>query len=273
MFLSNCRKAVDTLAPTLGRSYRILRDKASRRRSIETAYSFTLAGDPAMAAEGWENEEIKTFLELINVHDAVLDIGANVGFYSCLAASRGMHTIAIEPSARNLAFLYRNLWDNRLSSVEIFPVGLAGHCGLGRIYGFGGISSFVRGWAQAGEKQSTLVPLTTLDTIAAGRFQKKKLLIKMDVEGFELDVLSGAQMTLSLNPKPTWLVEILLNGKVIPGGVNSMFYETFEVFWKAGYSSRKLDAARTPVTQADVGRWVANGFVDAETHDFLFSAD
>jgi FkbM family methyltransferase len=273
MFLSSCRKAVDTFAPQLGRSYRLFRDTTNRKRSIQTAYGFSLAGDPAMAADGWEAEEVKTFVELMKAHDFVLDIGANVGFYSCLAASRGMHTIAIEPSARNLAFLYRNLWENRLSNVEIFPVGLAGQCGLGRIYGFGGISSFVRGWAQAGEKQSSLVPLTTLDTIAAGRFQNRKLLIKMDVEGFELDVLAGAVKTLNLNPKPTWLVEILLNGEVIPGGVNSTFYEAFEVFWKAGYCGRKLDAARTPVTKADVGRWIANGFVDSETHDFLFSAD
>lgn len=273
MFLSSCRKAVDTFAPAVGRSYRMFRDSTNRQRSIQTAYGFSLAGDPAMAAEGWEADEVKTFLELIKAHDAVLDIGANVGFYSCLAARRGMHTIAIEPSARNLTFLYRNLWENRLSNVEIFPVGLAGHCGLGRIYGFGGISSFIRGWAQAGERHSSLVPLTTLDTIAAGRFQNERLLIKMDVEGFELDVLAGAPKTLRLNPKPTWLVEILLSGEVIPGGVSSKFYETFEVFWKAGYRSRKLDATRTPVTQADVGRWVANGFVDSETHDFLFSAE
>jgi FkbM family methyltransferase len=273
VFLSSCRKAVDTFAPPLGRSYRLFRDTTNRQRSIQTAYGFSLAGDPAMAADGWEAEEVKTFVELMKAHDAVLDIGANVGFYSCLAASRGMHTIAIEPSARNLTFLYRNLWENRLSKVEIFPVGLAGHCGLGRIYGFGGISSFVRGWAQAGGRQSSLVPLTTLDTIAAGRFQNQKLLIKMDVEGFELDVLAGALKTLNQNPKPTWLVEILLNGEVIPGGVSSTFYEAFEVFWTAGYHSRKLDAARTPVTQADVRRWVANRFVDSETHDFLFSAD
>lgn len=273
MFLSSYRKAIDTFVPPLGHSYRLLRDTTNRQRSIQTAHGFSLAGDPAMAVEGWEAEEVKTFLELIKTHDAVLDIGANVGFYSCLAASRGMHTVAIEPSARNLAFLYRNLWENRFSNVEIFPVGLAAHCGLGRIYGFGGISSFVRGWAQAREKQSSLVPLTTLDTITAGRFQGMKLLIKMDVEGFELDVLAGAFKTLNLNPRPTWLVEILLNGDVIPGGVSSTFFESFEVFWKAGYRSQKLDAARTPVTQADVGRWVANGFVDSETHDFLFSAE
>jgi FkbM family methyltransferase len=273
MLLSRCRKTVDTFAPSLGRSYRLLRDATNRRRSIQTKYGFSLAGDPSMASDHWETIEVEAFLELMRTHDAVFDIGANIGFYSCLAASNGKHTIAFEPSPRNLNFLYRNLWENQFRNVEVFPLGLARQCGLGRIYGYGGIASFVPGWAQARKAQSSLVPLTTLDTITAGRFQGKKLLVKMDVEGFELDVLAGAVKTLDLNPKPTWLVEILLSGEVIPGGVSRKFAETFEVFWAHGYQCRKLDSARTPVGPAAVSRWVANGLMDAETHDFLFSAD
>ena len=273
MFLSRCRKVVDTYAPPLGRSYRLLRDAAHRQHSLETAYGFTLAGDPIMAGPGWETAEVEIFLELIKTHAAVIDIGANVGFYSCLAASLRVPTISFEPSARNLKFLYRNLWENKLSDIEVFPLGLAAKPGLGQIYGFGGISSFVPGWAQAREAQSSVVPLTTLDTIVAGRFQNEKLLIKMDVEGFELDVLAGAAKTLNRYPKPTWLVEILLSGEVIPGGVSQKFAEAFEVFWRNGYRCRMLDSAHTEVRQADVCGWVRNGFVVSDIHDFLFSQD
>lgn len=273
MFLSRYRKAVDTFAPPLGRSYRLLRDSTSRRRTIETPYGFTLAGDPSMASEGWEADEIRTFLELIAAHDAVLDIGANVGFYSCLAASRGKPVIAIEPSPRNLGFLYKNLWDNQFTRVETLPVGLGSEPGLARIYGYGGIASFVAGWAQARAAQSSVVPLTTLDAVAACRFQSKKLLIKIDVEGFELDVLAGAQATLRLDPRPTWLVEILLRDAVIPGGINAKFAATFDVFWEHDYRCRKLDSAAAPVEAADVSRWVSQGFVDGSAHDFLFWAD
>jgi len=273
MNLSKCRKAVDTYAPPLGRSYRLLRDATNRRRSIRTKYGFSLAGDPSMAKEDWEADEIEAFLELMESHEAVLDIGANIGFYTCLAASRGKPACAFEPSPRNLKFLYRNLRENEFSSVEVFPLGLARECGMGRIYGFGGIASFVPGWAQARKAQSTMVPLTTLDTVAAGRFQNKKLLIKMDVEGFELEVLAGAAGTLDLDPKPTWLVEILLSGEVVPGGISSQFAETFKLFWKHGYRASTLHSARSPVRLADVERWVANGFVDSEIHDFVFSAD
>ncbi len=273
MFLSGCRKAIDTYAPPLGRQYRLLRDATNRRRSIRTTYGFTLAGDPSMAGDSWEVDEIEAFLALMNTHDLVFDIGANVGLYTCLAASRGKRTIAFEPSTRNLGFLYRNLWENQFHEVEVFPLGLAKKCGLGRIYGFGGISSFVPDWAQARKRQSTLVPLTTLDTIASGRFKNEKVLVKMDVEGFEMDVLAGAAETLNRDPKPTWLVEILLGGEVIPGGINRSFAETFEVFWKRGYRCRKLNSLRTPVERVDVSRWVRNEAVDEDTHDFLFSMD
>jgi len=221
-----------------------------------------------MASSDFEPDEVKAFLELIESHDVVLDIGANVGFYSCLAASRGKHVVSFEPSLRNLNFLYRNLWENKLSSVEIFPVGLAKQFGLSRIYGFGGISSFVMGWGQAETSKYSLVPITTLDAVVAKRFQGNRLLIKVDVEGFELDVLAGATETLNLEPRPTWTVEILLRDGVIPGGINTRFHETFEVFWKRGYQCRKLDKTRSRVQNADVEHWVSCGTADCK--NFLF---
>jgi FkbM family methyltransferase len=271
MFLSRYRKAVDTFAPPLGRSFRVLRDATSRRRTIQTAYGFTLVGDPAIAAAGWEGDEIAAFISLLETHDVVVDIGANVGIYSCLAASRGKKTVAIEPLRRNLNYLYRNLWDNQLRNVEVFPMGLAQAPGLGRIYGYGGIASFLPGWAQARETQSTLVPLTSLDAVVNGRFGGKRLLIKLDVEGFELEVLAGAVSTLDRIPKPTWLVEILFRGEVIPGGLNSKFAETFAMFWERGYCCHKLDRAMTPVGPDQVSLWIRDGSVDGDTRDFLFS--
>jgi FkbM family methyltransferase len=273
MILSRCRRAVDTFAPPLGRQYRLLRDATNRRRSLPTKYGFTLAGDPSMTDPDWETNEVQAFLELLQSHDAVLDIGANVGFYSCLAASRGMHTVAFEPSSRNLGFLYRNLWENRFLDVEVFPLGLAAKSGIGQIYGFGGIASLVPGWAQASGAQSSLVPLATLDGIAGQRFRNKKLLIKADVEGFELEVLAGAAQILAMTPKPTWMIEILLSGEVVPGGISKRFADVFELFWRHGYRSRMLDAPRTTVERADVAKWITRGYVEGGTHDFLFSAD
>jgi len=272
MILSGLRKPVDTFVPSLGRLYRLTRDVTNGRRPMPTKFGFSLAGCPPMAKDGWEVDEIEAFIELMATHDAVVDIGANVGFYSCLAASQGKHTIAFEPSSRNLNFLYKNLWDNQFLDVEVLPLGLARQSGLGRIYGFSDMASLVPGWAQARNEEFSLIPLTTLDLMLAGRFRNQKLFIKMDVEGYESEVLAGASKTMDLDPKPTWMVEILLSGETIPGGISQKFSETFDVFWGHGYQCRMLNAERTPVERADVSRWVSDGRVESGAKDFLFSA-
>ena len=53
--------------------------------------------------------------------------------------------------------------------------------------------------------------------------------------------------------------------------MNSQFAETFAMFWERGYSCNKLDRAQTPVAPEQVSRWIRNGLVDGDTHDFLFS--
>lgn len=270
MFLSRLRKPVDKFAPSVAHLYRSLRDFSVARQVRQTAYGFTLAGEPRIAAGNFERTEVKLFLHLLENHDAILDIGANIGFYSCLAASRGKRVISFEPSQRNLQFLYRNLSENGLINVEVFPVGLAKEPGVRRLYGFSDMASFVTGWAQADRGRCALVPVVSLDSIIAPRFRGEKLLIKLDVEGFELDVLGGAETTLDLAPKPTWLVEILLRDEVIPGGINPRFGDVFDIFWEHGYECRRLETGLPPVSRADVDCWMANGSVQSGTHNFLF---
>lgn len=270
--LSRLRRPVDQFAPALGRHYRSIRDVAVRNRSVPTKFGFTLAGDPTMAREHWEETEIDLFLDLLRTHDAVIDIGANVGVYTCLAASKGKRVLSFEPLRRNQDYLYRNLRENCLLDVEVLPVGLSEKVGLGRIYGYGGIASFIPGWAQAQESKFSLVPLTTLDAIAETRFQDDKLLIKLDVEGFELEVLRGATRILARSPKPAWLIEILLRGEVIPGnGTNARFYETFEAFWRNGYKCTIANATRCSVSPSDVMSWIENGKVEGDATNFIFT--
>jgi len=270
MLFTSVGKVIDKFTPSLGRSYRNFRDRNSFGVSRTTAYGFRLAGSPIFSGDTFEPDEVKLFLELLETHDVVIDIGANVGFYSCLAASRSKQTVAIEPFPRNLNFLLRNLSDNRFTDVEVFPLGLGRSPGLKHIYGFAELASFVPGWNSENEILFSTVPITTLDTIAVHRFKGKKLLIKIDVEGFELEVMGGSLETLDLEPRPTWLIEVLLNDKAVPGGINPQFGEIFELFWRSGYFCRSVEDGRKFVSQADVERWVANGAVEGDKSNFMF---
>lgn len=266
-------KVIEKFAPSMGRSFRNMRDRGSFGKPRLTAYGFTIAGSPILSEVTFEADETGLFLELLKSHDAVFDIGANVGFYTCLAASQAKQTIAFEPFPRNLKFLYRNLSDNKFTGVEVFPLGLGGSPGLKHIYGFSDVASFVPGWNRANNKLFSTVPITTLDTIAVHRFKGKRLLIKIDVEGYELEVLAGGMDTVNSNPRPTWLIEVLLNSNAVPGGVNQRFSEVFEIFWKNGYTCQSIEGEQKSVTQADVYKWVAEEKVEGDKSNFMFVAD
>jgi len=137
------------------------------------------------------------------------------------------------------------------------------------MYGGGTAASFLPGWAGTPECWKRVVPLSTLDVLTGNRFEGLPLLIKIDVEGFEFEMLKGAERILTRNPKPTWIVEICLN-EHFRSGFNERFKETFEMFWSKGYECRLAGAGKRTVTLSDVKRWVAQGSVDFGTHNYLF---
>jgi FkbM family methyltransferase len=188
--------------------------------------------------------------------------------YTCLAASHRKHVIAFEPLAGNLKMLYRNLGCNGFLDVEVFPLGLSGEAGIKRLFGGGTGASFVPGWAGASEKSYNVVPVSTLDIIVNTRFDGRPLLIKMDVEGFEYELLKGAERTLRFEPKPTWLVEIALD-EHFPGGLNDQFYQTSSGDTDI-YQATIADAEQRLVGPDDVGRWAKQGFVNFGSHNYLF---
>jgi FkbM family methyltransferase len=265
------RAAVLSHTPSLAHVYRILRDKmVALTPAVETPYGFKLTGGKSMSDPTSEKEEVAAFTRYLNHAAVCMDIGANIGLYTCLAASLGKPVIAVEPLPRNLKLLRKNLATNGFTTVEVLPFGLSNENGNKRLFGTGTCASFQQGWAGSPEKHFHSVPVRTLDSIVGGLPDRSPMLIKMDVEGFELEVLSGAMMTLNMNPKPTWLIEICLDSDSVVGGRNSKFAETFAVFWKSGYQARIPAAENRIVKREDVSRWVAQGHVDFGTHNYIF---
>ena len=261
---------VDTLAPHLGRLYRQLRDERRQSQpSRPTAFGISLAGDASLKSGDFEKEELELFVELMTISAVCVDVGAHIGLYSCVAAKYGKHVVAVEPLQSNLSLLYRNLVTNGFLDVEVYPVGLASKAGLRQLFGGGTGASLIEGWAGTAKEWRRMVPITLLDTIAGMRFMGSQLIIKMDVEGSELEVLKGAQRTLAINPKPYWLVEIMLSENH-PAGRNTSFQEIFEIFWGNGYEARTANLTRRLIARDDVTRWLRTGLVDFGSHNYLF---
>jgi FkbM family methyltransferase len=252
------RSRINAAAPLPARLARVAREelRAQRARPVRSELGFTLRGGGHQASGQFEQEEVSFILDRLPDCDVFVDIGANVGLYTCLARSRGVRALAIEPLPENLRYLYANLIDNAWTDTAVYPVALGQASGLLSLYGSGTGASFISGWA--GARRETVVPVLTLDSILRGaEMLGKRLIIKVDVEGAERMVLSGARATLAAEPAPTWMVEVTLS-EHHPAGRNPDFAALFDMFWSAGYSAESVHARRE-VTREDVTEWAAAG--------------
>jgi FkbM family methyltransferase len=257
---------------------RDIRDSYVRnsRKSIDTPYGFRLKGSNSshhrdMQSGIFEKEETALMRQHISQSDIFIDVGANIGFYSCLARSLGKHVISVEPLSRNLGHLYDNLIDNNWNDVEVFPIGLSDKPGLAILYGASSTgASLIRNWAGASQRFKRIIALSTLDILLSNRFEGQKLFIKIDVEGMEYPVLLGATRTLTMASKPTWLLEICLN-EFYPTGVNPNYLATFELFWQYGYEVRTADHNNRLVKPSDVQRWVKVGRCESGVINYIFT--
>ncbi len=216
-----------------------------------------------MQIGAFEPEETKLlqYYFSIDAPDVFVDVGANIGYYTCLARSLGKHTIAIEPLTQNLNYLYLNLSENGWNDVEVYPVALGEQPGIATLYGSSTGASLIRGWAGASPLVRQIVPISTLDILLGIRLARKKLIIKVDIEGAEYAMLKGAIRTLTTVPRPTWLIEIGLSEHQ-PSGLNPNYTNTFKLFWQNGYEARTADQENRIVLPKDVERWVRIGSCD-----------
>ena len=126
--------------------------------------------------------------------DSVLDVGAQCGDYSLLSSvyHKCSNIIAIEPLPSNYNTLLKNLKMNRVSNV--IPINAAASDSSGIIeIGYESDMAF-----KGPSKKKIDVRGIRIDDLP----MKSLDLIKIDVEGFEIEVLKGAENTIKkFNPK------------------------------------------------------------------------
>ncbi|MBC7804136.1 MAG: FkbM family methyltransferase [Candidatus Parcubacteria bacterium] len=237
-----------------------------------TPWGFRMAGHVQMQSGEFEPEEVALMRALLRQHDVLVDVGANIGLYTCLARSLGRRAIAVEPLPANLRFLRANLAANDWSDTEVAEAGLACEAGSAELFGTATGASLVAGWASLPRRtlMRHTIRLTSLDALLGERFAGERLLIKADIEGAEHGMLQGARRTLGRDPAPTWLVEICLTEN-FPDGANPNYAATFEEFFSRGYSARTANAAARPVSPEEVLQWVAQGRVASGSYNYLFT--
>lgn len=149
----------------------------------------------------------KVFSESLRPDMVVVDVGANIGYYTLLAARKvgsGGMVHAIEPSDENLRFLQENIRDNKLENVVMHSCA-AGHEAATRTFHVTGSSDSHSFYNHPYTETIKTVEITQvpLDDLVKGRVD----LVKIDVEGAEVEVLEGMRNIFLDNESLTLLLE------------------------------------------------------------------
>jgi FkbM family methyltransferase len=143
----------------------------------------------------YEYDKRRLFEAMVREGTVVFDIGAHVGFYTLLASelvgSRG-RVFAFEPLPANLVYLKEHLRLNRAGNVTIIEAAVSDRCGTSYFDEGPG-----RSMAHLASEAKLLVQTVTIDDLVARGQIPLPDCIKIDVEGAEARVLSGAQWTLT----------------------------------------------------------------------------
>jgi FkbM family methyltransferase len=139
--------------------------------------------------------EMSFWLATLHPGDLFVDVGANIGIYTLLLASHGCDVIAVEPAAEARRLLEVNLGLNGLEA-EVVMAALGRAPGQSQLTAeLGSMNYVVSNPGEGGElvEPVTDVTVTTLDDLLGDRTAAG---VKIDVEGFELDVVLGASRAL-----------------------------------------------------------------------------
>jgi FkbM family methyltransferase len=137
--------------------------------------------------------------QMVTPHPVIIDIGANVGFFTLFAASRfrGAKILSFEPIPENFKFLERNIGLNAdRCAVVLNQEAIAGHSGHVTMH-VQGADPFFTNSSVVGEATSAMgedvrlikVPCTTLQALFDDHRLEKCDLLKMDCEGAEYEIL------------------------------------------------------------------------------------
>lgn len=161
--------------------------------------SDTTVSEELIINKAWEEFETEIFKQNIKKGDVIVDLGANIGYYSLIAANlvgdKGK-VYAFEPDEKNFQVLRKNIQVNNYKN--IFPVKMAVSDKTGNVKLY--ISPENKGdhriYDQKAGRETVTIKSTTLDEY----FKNQKVdLIKMDIQGSELDALKGAKKLINTN--------------------------------------------------------------------------
>jgi len=136
-----------------------------------------------------EPKAIDKFLSVVSNGDTVIDVGAFIGTYTLLAARQVGHqglVISLEPNPHNYERLTRNIELNEFTNIKAFNCAAGEKSGMKHF----NMKSFLSNIDSLNQSR-VIVEVKTLDVIIKENSIDSVKLVKIDVEGYECNVLKG----------------------------------------------------------------------------------
>jgi FkbM family methyltransferase len=207
----------------------------------------------AVATTGhWDRHVIELLAPYVEPGTLALDVGASLGLWSLplarAARAGGARLWCFEPNPENLPWLEANLAANGLAGVtEVHAVALGSRPGTARL-----------GYREHGGGNGALLDLAGVATVevAVRRLDDVELpgrvsFVKMDVEGFELEVLRGARALIARDRpaifgefSPDWLAMRGEDPAAELDWIAGLGYDVLEVEERRSAAWRPKDVAR-----------------------------
>ncbi len=191
----------------------------------------------------YEKKEVTTMQALLTADSVVVDIGANIGYYSLMAAEKvtAGRIYSFEPVTKNLGKIERNISLNKFTVIHPIQTAISNVSGSTTIYISADDNSGMSGLrtAENFSGQSETVKCLTLDEAVIEYNLPKINLIKIDVEGSEVNVLKG-MMKIITEQKPIILIEVL-------AVTLSMYNEQIETIYKTLFANKYISYKVTSI--------------------------
>lgn len=180
-------------------------------------------------SEGFHEPPIAMFLlDFLRDDDLFVDVGANIGFYSMIAARRGARVIAFEPTERCCETLTKSARLNGLAaSVRTHCIALSDMGGTALFTTSRDNTDMLVDAASeisADDRQRAVqIDVRTLDEMVSG---ERITAIKIDAEGADLKVLGGSSHVIT-SDRPALVVEVYDGGSDIRFWLDAHGYEVY----------------------------------------------
>ena len=158
----------------------------------------------------YENVELRTYGQLLESGMVVVDIGANIGLYSAIAAKRvgpSGRVIALEPDPESFSFLGKTIQYNAFQNVEPHQMAASAQGGRVPLFRNPDNRGDSRLYRDPMLKDSIDITTVALDDLLAQKGIQHVDVIKIDVQGAEGLVLAGARETLRRSPRLSLMME------------------------------------------------------------------